>query len=233
MLFAPALSLLPAVVFRASRCSDSDLAALQNTWMKVTAPQPTEGRPGISVVAEFINDFSELWFVPDSYVEGAEAVSNYGCGWMRGIADAALFGSVLRTFSSDGCYRRAQSGDLFQFTPDQYWLQYPSVDIPVLLMNSEFDQTIPHSWARHAETGFSRRGSTKATLVQVPRSGHTPTGNSPTTYGGVCGIDMAASFVMLNGSPVTACLDQILPLNFNGSAPYLTTFYLGTTDAWN
>lgn len=233
MIAAQSMYLIPAVIARLRRCEDRDVAALKDHWMHETAPQPLEERSGASVIAEYINDFSELWFVPGSATAAADSVAKNGCGWMKGVADAALFGTPARSFSSEGCERKEQAAGAFTFPTDQFYLKYPKTNIPLLLMNGEFDPFVAMPWAKHASTKLIHSGSSKVQFIEVPNTAHTPLTSSATSYGGNCGLDLALSFAMSpTNIPEFGCLTQILPRGFDGQHD-LNLRIFGVPDAWD
>jgi pimeloyl-ACP methyl ester carboxylesterase len=233
MLSVPTMNLVPAAIFRLKRCSDNDVRSFRDHWLHETANQPLEERFGISIIAEYINDFSELWFVPGSATTASEGVSKSGCGWLLGVADSALFGTSARAFSAEGCVRKEQAAGAFSYPTDEFYLKYPSTKIPLLLMNGDFDPFIAMPWAKHSYTRLLHAGSTKVEFIEVPNSGHTPSMNSPTSYGGNCGLDLALSFaVSPTHTPELSCLPKILPHNFDGVREMNLKMF-GYSDAWD
>lgn len=83
----------------------------------------------------------------------------------------------------------------------------PMPDVPVLVMNGDFDANTPSSMARQAAAQFAH-----AQFAEVPNVGHTPTDTE-------CGSAMAARFVKQLTTNVKACAGTGTPPAYVDSPP--------------
>ncbi|WP_437660715.1 alpha/beta hydrolase [Sorangium sp. So ce1182] len=205
--------LIPALIYRLSRCSPADVGAFAHLAGLLLAPLPEPLSPTLRFYSPVLRNnimLSELWADPPppaSDVEAFLAQANVALGLTDDLA--ALHESWPR------------------YTPDAHAGQWAATSVPLLLLHGELDfipSAVPEALQRHF-TGPNQ------TLVMLPRAPHVL--ESPTDLmGGSCDMDLMLQFLADPEAPLdTSCTEEVLPLDFS-VPPDLSAAYLGTQDAW-
>lgn len=206
----------PAAVYRLDRCAPEDVDALEQLLVGLFSPPggPSAYDKLYGQVLSMHVGLSELWEDP-----------------LPDPADVDAMVSPLY-FSVDLAPRVVALQDRWPFYPqDQYVGNWPSTEIPVLMMNGDLDPQTPPWLAAPAETHFT---GTHHYYFTFPRCPHGIVGQSYVTTPGAytCGVQMMVDFI---DNPLVApdstCLADILPIDFTG-VPGWSQYLFGTEDMW-
>ncbi|NLH51175.1 MAG: lysophospholipase [Myxococcales bacterium] len=224
---------IPSVIYRLNRCAPKDVLALNNLLTIL------EGKKKI------ITDPDKL-------------ASDYTLG--TSIILAELYGDTTYAealnfvnqayFSVDAGLLIGEIFDWGQwpiYPDDGYMNRWADTDVPLLMLNGDFDPQTTLSMATPAGEHFT--GSAQ-TFVTVPYSPHGVITGSPTPTAiaayfendletfltSTCGAQMIFDFLADPTGPVdTECLAAIPPLEFSGDSlvnQYMSLALYGTTDMW-
>ena len=206
----------PAAVYRLDRCDPEDVAALERLFTALFSPPggPNAYQQRMSTCLFNNVGLSELWEDP-----------------LPDPADVAALVAPLY-FSAELAPWVAALQDMWPFYPqDQYVGNWPSTTVPVLMMNGDLDPQTPPWVAAPAETHFT---GTHHYYYVFPRCAHCVICQSLVQTLGAqnCGVQMLFDFIDdPQAAPDTACLADILPIDFNGDPGY-SQWLFGTDDMW-
>jgi pimeloyl-ACP methyl ester carboxylesterase len=202
---------MPAVVKRAERCTDKDVAAL-GQFQQYMAGIDTEASSFSQALSANIV-LSELSVRPTPTAN--ELASNVAGLFASTDAGPRLAGAV----SSWPTYAR-----------DGYFGNFADTDVPLLMLNGTLDAQTPTSVAQPA--GDHYRGPNQH-FILIPYSPHTTLTQSIIDESDdTCGAALSRQFLDDPTAALdTACLASVLPLNFAGY-PAITSLLFGTDSPW-
>lgn len=196
-----------AIIYRIDRCNAEDIAALE--YFAANFSDPLDGLrndPLFSAALGAHVGLSDLWEPPFPTLEQAEAE----------IA-GALF--------AIGGTTRLQLADTWPAYPeDEYADVFADTEVPILLINGEFD---PASTTEQAMPVGEHFDGPDQHFVMIPGGSHAWT--SPTTEGYGCAINIFYNFMQSPTDPPLDCVPIIEPLDFSGAQ---TASLLGALDLW-
>ena len=203
-------ALIPATLARLERCNTADLAALR--YLRAVLAQPSAPNVNDRLQSSLLGmniSASELWPAEPPPIEA-----------LRAIDDAAIvsFGSAVRMAQRVPAWPR--------YTPDEHAGRYPETELPVLLINGEFDPATTADDAREVAMHFTRENQS---LVIGRDATHSFT--SPTAAGYWCFAALMVAFARSPTEPPLACAEDMLPRDFRGT-PQVAA-YFGTADLWD
>jgi pimeloyl-ACP methyl ester carboxylesterase len=203
---------MPAVVYRAQRCTSNDIAALG--VFKAFASQIDTEASSFSQALSMNITLSELSRRPLPTLD-------------------TIFQNVEGLYAAiDAGPRRASAVSVWPaFERDRYFGDFADTVVPLLMLNGTLDPQTPLAVAR--PTGQHYRGASQH-FVEIPYSPHTTlTQSLVDTAGSTCGADLVRQFLSNpTGTLNEDCLDLVLPLNFAG-IPEITQLLFGTDSPWN
>ena len=203
-------ALVPATLFRIERCNAGDVAALRylNAVLALPATPSITDRLQSGLLGLNISG-SEFWASDPPPLAELEAID-----------EAAIFsfGAAVRIFHRTMTWPR--------YPLDEYAGAYPDTELPVLIINGEFDPATPLAGAEEVASHYTRPGQR---LVVGPDATHSFV--TPTTSGSWCFLTLMYNFARAPQSPLPACTGAMLPMDFRGNADIAA--YFGTTDLWD
>jgi pimeloyl-ACP methyl ester carboxylesterase len=214
MLYSRPLSeYIPALTYRAQRCTTADVTAISNFF---TVFQAADAPPtgGFSLPLQMYIDVSELWTYPTPGVPAVRAAFD-----QTSIAAGA---SLATAMAADSWPR---------YDPAPYAGLWPQTTVPILMMNGGLDPATPLAGALAVKDHLQ---GPNQTFVEFADEGHGVEGQSPTdtTRSHDCGFEIVDQFFNDPTAQLdTSCLANVLPLNFSGVSGLNQNFW-GTTDAW-
>lgn len=235
-------ALIPAMVFRMSRCEAKDQRVLSLAMQRVT-----ELQDALESQLELVHDLtmvSELWeeppaseekmlarFTQQSITPGkAYSLLERYCLFTRDSSTACteLNVSTASSTSSSG------AAATISYERDQYW--NTAADIPddtsVLLLHGEWDALAPLENAEELENAL--KGSAKELLV-FPATAHNVLANALLNDASSCGIAILASYIASDGdlgSYDSSCVDAVPGVSFQISEQ-LSMDLFDTTDPFD
>lgn len=207
--------LIPAAIFRADRCNEEDIDAI-NTLIDVHhfTPDPFGEivlREYGWVLANHIA-FSELWETPEITVDQ-----------MAEWREAAL---VSRDITEQFA---APLEAMPRYPHDEYYLGFSKTDRPLLMIQGTWDPATRYENALVMKAEYT---GSRHYWVDIPKGAHGVLGSVPTTAGKSCGTEIVLRFLEDPESPPdTSCLSNLAPVTFDGP-PQLNQSLFGTEDAW-
>lgn len=233
---------IPAVIFRASRCSDSDAQMLEELAAALSYDGTDYGYSDVdtetllydSDMLYYLVVFSEMWEMPTPskatliswYESGVAASDNYlvlpyYC-LFTGSREAACQELVHLPHSNPLMYERDEFWNVTGTLPD---------GVTALLMSGGLDM---QTRRLYGELQYKNVKGDHM-LVDFEYAGHCTTFTTPTTLGGpTCGVQILTSYVQKNGdlrNVDTSCMEDLYPLDFTGDAE-LSLELLGTYDLY-
>jgi hypothetical protein len=205
---------IPAAVYRAERCNESDVAALKHMLaLFFNDEDPGEMLRQYSFPLANTVAFSELWEDPSPTRSELSA-----------IRDAAIT-------SRDVTEGMAQQLGLWPTYPrDEFMGKLPTTDVPLLMMHAPLDPATLLSKATPVRDHF--RGKHQH-FIEFANGGHSIVSSTPTKEKKSCGTAVLMSFLRApEGTPDTTCLANLLPVDFNGE-PELTKLVFDRDTAWD
>jgi pimeloyl-ACP methyl ester carboxylesterase len=202
-------ALIPATLARIERCSTSDVAALR--YLSAVLSQPSSPTTSDRLHSNLLGlniSVNEFWPADAPSIESLRAIDE------RAIVS---FGSAVRTSE------RAASWP--KYALDDHAGRYPATDLPVLIINGEFDPATPLAHAHEVASHYTRPNQR---LVVGPDATHAFA--TPTAAGYECFLALMIQFARTPTVPVS-CANDILPMDFRGTAELGA--YFGTTDLWD
>jgi pimeloyl-ACP methyl ester carboxylesterase len=209
---------LPALVYRYTRCSAGDVAAIdQLLTVFFGGPQETSYYDALSSDGLFYNvALSELWPNESEHPTAASIESE----------QAGLHVTVGLT------PRVAAVQDVWPAYPDdEYVYEWADTGIPLLMLNGDLDPQTP-IWV--AAPAGENLNAANQQFVLVPRSAHCTVVSTPVAQPGdtPCGLSIMMSFLEDPNVPVdTSCIASIPVETFTG-VPANNQYLLGTADLW-
>ncbi len=202
----------PAIVARLSRCQASDITALHALESYLTSLDMAG------------NGYSEVLY---SHVALSE-LSTRPFPTVKQVADADRTYRVSLD-AADNLLSRAAIWPLS--APDPLAPKYASTDVPLLMLNGDFDPQTPLSFAQEFGRHFAGKYQH---FVVVPFSPHTTlTQSDIDSRGNTCGAELIRDFL---GSPLAVpkltCLGDTLPPDFSGQ-PAVSEVLFQTNDPYN
>ncbi|EQC38992.1 hypothetical protein SDRG_03945 [Saprolegnia diclina VS20] len=232
-------SMIPALVYRFTRCSKDDVTAITNFAIQIdiddNTPSPSDSYRSTMLYKLIVS--SELWRTPtESYDTLKKTFMNTLIG--SNVASLVTTYCIASGGSDPNCAQeRAPSNSYkWQYLRDTYY-DVP-ITIPkgtsVLLMSGLLD---PQTAARGARNQYDSFIGSAKRLVEFNYSAHGTIVNTPvTTKGGApCAAQLVASFVTVDGDVTaldTSCLATVAPMSF-AIKPSLAKSYLATDDIYD
>lgn len=213
--------LVPALIYRLNRCSDSDRQAILNLFNR-SAPLPPEGLD--PYVAPMLADYVAL-----SEMYGGKTLAQ-----ARATAEAAFF-------SEDQSLRFAalyEQGRWPLYNDPEYAQKFPKTNVPMLMMNGTTDPQTPLEMAVKSGQYFTGPSQTFVTLPfathgviqHSPLDRPWPLGLEP------CGSNLMGQFINNPQEPLDeSCTSQVYPVEFDPSSENnrkTSLTYFGTDDMW-
>ncbi|CAF4940495.1 unnamed protein product [Rotaria sp. Silwood1] len=230
LFFPLVMQLIPALIYRINRCNAQDKIVLQH-FLKHTASSSLfpYNRPGYSMLVALNNDLTELWSTRDHNDE------RLSCEYVKGMSDNTFMAMQLMS----NIYCPIQRSGVLGYNTDQYYETYPilKIQIPVLVLHGDMDETLPLPVARHFHKKYSSLNS-NLTYIEMPRTGHTAIDASPMIDQDIsCGWLLVISFILSpTFQPDRSCLRKISPIDFAGTttnSQELSMIYFGTYNMWD
>lgn len=234
--------LIPAVIYRTARCSDSDVEALE--YFAEGLVYDTSADDGDVDTETLLYDsdmlyylivFSEMWETPTP--DKATLIGWYESGVAASDNYLTLPYYCLFTGSrEDACKQLVHlpPSNPLMYERDQFWNITGELrdGVTALLMTGGLDMQTRNFYG---ELEYEMLGGQRM-LVDFEYAGHCTTFTTPTVSGGAtCGVQILASFVQQDGelSQVdTSCMDDLYGLSFEGGeGDALSTF--GTMDLYD
>ena len=207
--------MLPALYYRLDRCSEKDVSALKHLVDTVL--------PQFSVVLP-ASQFSEalLYHIGLTEWRSDNPMSSEDCEEIN----KALLASTHFACNSIPLLERWPT-----FETDEYYHQWASQNVPILMLNGTLDQRTPIDLARIA--GENLTGPNQY-FVEIPNARHLVMFSSPVKniFAPDCGMQVVVDY--MNDplkEPDTSCLDDLAQINFRGN-PLLALVLFGTWDLW-
>jgi pimeloyl-ACP methyl ester carboxylesterase len=214
MLYTRPLSdYIPALTYRAQRCTADDVTAITYFYSKLQAAFAAPAG-GFSLPLQMYVDVSEFWTYPTPGVPAVQAAFDQ--------TSIAVGASLATAMASDTWPR---------YDPAPYAGQWPSTTVPLLMMNGGLDPATPLAGALTVKDHFQGQNQTFVTFAD---EGHVAEGQSPTDvlWSHDCGFAIVDQFFNAPTGPLdTSCLGSVLPLNFSGT-PLANKQIWDTTDVW-
>jgi len=111
--------------------------------------------------------------------------------------------------------------------------EYPTSQIPLLLLNGELDPQTSHAFFDHAKEHYT---SSNKHFVSIPYAVHGTSVNSPVTGSSIpCGMTIMTNF-FITGKVDTKCLDSLEKIDFSGTTQAtkdLSMQVFGSPNLWN
>ncbi|MEM6991557.1 MAG: alpha/beta fold hydrolase [Myxococcota bacterium] len=204
-------SRIPATLHRLQRCNAADVTALQNAAPHMQNPlSALLDDPLFSVVINRHISLSEMWSAP--FPSQAEIDA-----W----EDDLLF--TLASSSS-----RFEVAELWPtYAPPPEDDVFAETDVPILMLNGEFDPNTPLPEATLVGDHFT--GPNQRFFV-IPGGNHG--WHSPTTEGYGCAENMFFNFIQDPTGPRLDCLEIVEPIQWAGTSADAQTFF-GTDDLYD
>jgi pimeloyl-ACP methyl ester carboxylesterase len=187
-------SLIPATVFRLTRCNPRDNFAGPRIGLFVQEKIPTLTSGGFSpLLAQHV------------------ILSEFGRNMSKPGPDTSLFSTRMTN-----AYASALQSGWVLYEPSPYRYVIPNHSIPTLLLNGEIDPYSPLSRAREYASNYQ---ASNQHYFTVPSATYNTVFDSPmiTNTSKHCAYTMVASF-MNNQTVDSTCLSMIVPLSFEETA---------------
>jgi pimeloyl-ACP methyl ester carboxylesterase len=209
----PYLEYVPALIYRLQRCSNEDIQALVSFF---TIYQQMHSAPveSFSAVLFYHVAGSEMWPSPSPSVEE-----------MQARLEPLLMATV-------GVELAAAVSVWPLYDPAPYGGKWPQTSVPMIMSNGTLDVATPLVGARQAEAHFQ---GPHQTFLEFPDTGHCVGGQTPMDAARTtdCASTIAMQFIADPTATLdTSCMDDVLPLNFQGTEADNVTFW-GIKDAWD
>ncbi|HJX54595.1 MAG TPA: alpha/beta fold hydrolase [Polyangia bacterium] len=209
----PLSDYIPALTYRAQRCTAADVTAITYFYSRLQAAFATPAG-GFSLPLQMYVDVSEFWTYPTPGVPAVQAAFD--------PTSIAVGASLATAMAADSWPR---------YDPAPYAGQWPQTTVPMLMMNGGLDPATPLAGALTVKDHFQGPNQTFVTFAD---EGHGAEGQSPTDvlWSHDCGFEIVDQF--FNDPTVsldTSCLGSVLPLNFSGT-PLVNKQLWSTTDVW-
>jgi hypothetical protein len=222
--------LVPALVFRAMRCSTNDkaaLAAFKHATASIYDASIGLVPAGISYLVEYNGNWGELW---------TGSAKDIPCGVLQGRGEDALF-SNTRLFDQLCRLRDEAKGVIAAYPTSPHYRKFAALGnhTRLLILASTHDSAIPMSTARHTAAVYEQTVPPgRVQLVTFNGMVHTPLASDPGCGWGIVLGYIASPDWTLN---LTCLADGHLPpkTDFAGdSAPTQSAslMLLGTKDLW-
>jgi pimeloyl-ACP methyl ester carboxylesterase len=205
---------IPAIVYRADRCSPTDITALKQLNAALTGPQPLslELRKWGWVLSNNII-YSELFETPTPTAAQLQA-----------IREAAV---ASRDVTEP---MEANLGTWPTYTPDAFARGWADTQLPLLFLQGGLDPATLLSKAREVKPHFTREHQH---WVEIPTATHTTIVSSATTARRSCGTLMMMGFIENPTAPLdTSCLQMVVPIDFTLPSLNNNRALFGRDDAW-
>ena len=193
--------LIPAIIFRADRCEQRDVAALARLFNQLNARPQTPPPPPLHSSLLFIHiGLSELWERPAPPLNRLEDIVN---------------GAFMSLDTGLATARLQSRWPAFQ--PDPTHRQWATTHVPLLMLNGTLDSSTTIEYAREVASHF--QGPAQR-LIEFPLGTHNVL-RSPrrgTDPSDSCGLDLLRTFLKAPRAPIDAqCTTQLPALDFRGS----------------
>lgn len=214
MYFHPDRNLVPAIIYRANRCSAADVNALNHLANFFLAPLPAEpwlaARYDSDLLAFNLGLVDNMPVNPPDLatLEAELATRRFGLG------SSVTFRKLL---------------DIWPLYPkDQYHGTFATTHPPLLMIHGELD-FIPTADAQAAADALT---DADFTFAPIPLAPHGASFQSPTNAGGLCGADILNQFWLDPTATLdTSCTTNLVQLSF-ATNPNSSMAVFGTNDAY-
>lgn len=201
------MGMLPALVYRLGRCSEMDRQVLR-TLSDVVELMEAEQHPYENSMGLFMNiALNELW---DSQIDA----SNYY------LIDEQRKEGFFDFSIEDFAYLRQY---WHHYARDQYFQQWASTDVPMLMMNGNLD---PRTLTSSASIVKQHLNGAQQYFIEIPLANHAVIVESPQLQVAgedslSCGMLMMQSFIQdPTSKPDTHCVNDVDPINFQTNTLY-------------
>jgi pimeloyl-ACP methyl ester carboxylesterase len=207
---------IPALVYRVDRCEQKDIAALDALWSALQELSGGDAGYGSAVLGTHIG-LSE--FMEDPAPTVAEAEAN-----VQGLLFSPDVGPEMTPLYQDWP----------RYTADKYVGAFADADIPLLMLDGEWDPQTPTVVAKPTTDHFT---GPHQTYVQMPWSAHTVLTQSPVDSvlkEVTCGMLIMTQFLTAPKSVLdTSCTARVAGIDLEGPDQRITEWLLGQSDTWD
>ena len=207
--------LLPAFYYRIGRCSEQDVRAFK--W--------------------FSNIFLSL--MPSPNTRSFSDVLRQHIGLSELIGDNPMPPEVMKEIDATlvATEHLATTGLALldkgwpTYPTDEYYKQWVSPDVPILMLNGTLDRLTTIDMASRARDNLT---GPHQYFVEFPNVCHVVTESSPVTniFAPHCGMQIMLDYMEDPLThPDTSCIDDLAPINFRGN-PWMALQVFGTLDIW-
>jgi pimeloyl-ACP methyl ester carboxylesterase len=206
---------IPALIYRIDRCEQKDIDALNALWNALAELGGSDAGYSSAVLGTHIG-LSE--FMEDPAPTVAEAEAN-----VQGLLFSPDVGPEMTPLYEDWP----------RYAADEYVGAFADTDIPLLMLDGEWDPQTPTVVAKPTTDHFT---GPHQTYVQMPWSAHTVLTQSPVDsvmQQVTCGMLVMAQFLEDPKSNLdTSCTARVAGIDLEGPDQRVTQWLLGQTDAW-
>jgi len=210
-------AMIPAIFYRLDRCTNQDAVAIYNAIAAFYGSDETYWREEMSDTLGRHLMLSELVFEPDGGPLTPEEILEY---------EAGLLSTRYLSY-----YNTTQLAFWPTYELDEAYGQWAPPQLPILVLQGDLDYMTP--LANVADTAEHLTGEHQHFVV-LPGVRHGAVFESPMDdeFETHCGFDIAMAWLKDPGAaPDTACLADILPVEFEGNADFLAAT-MKTDDLW-
>lgn len=215
--YYPHHTTIPALVYRLDRCDEADKVALSHFYQKAFGGKGDESGKSFSQVLFFNETFSELW--EHSMFADNDAFLAY----LDGVYEEAIFATGKGYERNDYFLKWPVYSDV----RDDKWAE---TEVPMLMLQGVIDPATPYDYAVTLADHFN---NPRQHFVSFPYAPHNVANGTPLTTDGQvhCGQQLYTDFLIdPTGELDTTCVNQALPLDFEGAA--FGNYFFGTPDYW-
>jgi pimeloyl-ACP methyl ester carboxylesterase len=220
--YHPYHNAVPALLYRAMRCDDQDVAALNHALTMLFGPDSTfmDLGDGYSGVLYDNVVYSEMWTHPDFPDE--QALLDY----IAEVDASAIFSLGSGTSMND-------VWEVWpKYTDEQWDNKWAETDVPMLMLQGVLDPATSYFRAIALRDHFH---GPHQTFVAFPTAGHNVTSGTPVSEDPEathCGRRLFVDFLKDPTADLDlSCVDEVLPNDFEGD-PTLADLVFGTEQMW-
>jgi len=206
--------ILPVLYYRINRCSEEDVRAFKHFLDNFLSSFPPLTADTWSDPLRYHIALSELFSNPMSAEECKEIDTTL-------LATEHLACNALQLLEKPWP----------TYETDQYYHEWASEDVPILMLNGTLDRATPIDIASTASENLT---GPNQYFVVVPNANHVVIMNSPVKniFAPHCGMQIVLDY-MENplAEPDTSCIDELVPIDFRGN-PLMSLLVFGTLDLW-
>lgn len=205
---------VPALVYRAERCTMNDVRAIANFYNVLFGPSDEGAEPSQSHALFFHVALSEMW-----HLDGDPKLDDVVSNWSKLTAATGLVVSLAE-----------RQADWPRYPRDEFVGKLAAFGGPMLMLQGELDAATPYRHATRVRDQFSGPNQNWAAF---PTGAHDPGDFTPLAGGSHCAMNLFEEFLDAPNAPLDmSCIDDVLPINFDGDPAY-NQYLLGTADTWD